>query len=103
MLTCISLPFRTPSHPHPPPSRPAPQHFEEIFERSLTVKGFICGTGEVAKALPGFYDAVTPLVQAGKITSREHRFEGLREAGAALASVHEGSNVGKAVIVVAEA
>ena len=83
-------------------SRSLLQHFEEIFERSLTVKGFICGTGEVAKALPDFYTVVTPLVQAGKITSREHRFNGLREAGEALLSVHAGTNLGKAVIVVAE-
>ena len=65
------------------------QHFEEIFERSLTVKGFIVGTGEVARALPVFYEKVTPLILEGKITSREHKFNGLKEAGAALLSVHE--------------
>lgn len=78
------------------------QHFEEIFERSLTVKGFTVGTGESAAALPKFYDVVTPLFLEGKITSREHRFS-LKEAGEALQSVHTGKNVGKAVIVVSDA
>ena len=66
------------------------------------MRGFIVGTGDVAKALPEFYDKVTPLVQAGRITYREHRFNGLKAAGEALQSVHDGKNVGKAVIVVAD-
>ena len=75
--------------------------FEEIFIRSLTVHGFTVGTGPSASILPKFYEVVTPLVVAGKITTREHRFS-LKEAGEALASVHFGTNVGKAVIVVSE-
>lgn len=77
------------------------KHFEEIFERSIIVYGFTVGTGPSAAALPKFYDVVTPLVLEGKITSREHRFS-LKEAGEALASVHRGTNVGKAVIVVSD-
>jgi len=77
------------------------RHFEEVFERSLTVRGFTVGTGPSAAALPKFYEAVTPLVVEGKITSREHRFS-LKETGEALASVHLGKNVGKAVIVVSD-
>ncbi|GJE93759.1 NADP-dependent oxidoreductase [Phanerochaete sordida] len=79
----------------------AVKHFEEIFERSLTVHGFTVGTGPSAAALPRFYDVVTPLFLEGKITSREHRFT-LKQTGEALASVHLGSNLGKAVIVVSE-
>ncbi|EKM57042.1 uncharacterized protein PHACADRAFT_254567 [Phanerochaete carnosa HHB-10118-sp] len=75
------------------------KHFEEIFERSLVIHGFTVGTGPSAAALPKFYEAVTPLVLQGKITNREHRFS-LKEAGAALASVHHGTNIGKAVIVI---
>ena len=68
----------------------------------MTVKGFICGTGEVAKVLPEFYKNVTPLFLEGKITSREHIFHGLKETGEALLSVHTGDNTGKAVIHVAD-
>ena len=46
-------------------------------------------------------EEVVPLIQQGKIRVREHRYEGLREAGKALADVHIGANTGKAVVVVA--
>ena len=49
-----------------------------------------------------FYDEVVPLVKEGRITSREHRYLGLKQAGQALADLHLGNNTGKAVIVVAE-
>lgn len=78
-----------------------PQHFEEVFIRSLTVHGFTLSTGPSGAALPKFYDVATPLVLEGKITSHEHRFS-LKEAGEALASVHYGKNLGKAVIIVSE-
>ena len=78
------------------------QHFEEIFKRSITVKGFICGTGEVAEATGRTYEVVTPFILQGKITYREHRFEGLKRVGEALLSVHTGTNLGKAVIIVAD-
>ncbi|THH00054.1 hypothetical protein EW026_g2421 [Hermanssonia centrifuga] len=76
------------------------KNLEEIFQRSITVRGFLYRRGESAKVLPEFYDKITKLVLEGKITSREHRFNGLREAGEALESVHSGKNTGKAVIVV---
>ncbi|GJE93492.1 NADP-dependent oxidoreductase [Phanerochaete sordida] len=78
------------------------RHFDEIFKRSLTVHGFVVATGESAAAAPHFFEDVVPLVRAGKIRSREHRYVGLREAGRALADVHTGANTGKAVIVVSE-
>ena len=91
--------------PFPLPSCTRPltpaQHFEEIFERSLTVHGFTLGTGESAAAMPRFYEAVTPLILAGKITSREHRFA-LKDAGEALLAVHLGKNTGKAVVIVSD-
>jgi NADPH-dependent curcumin reductase CurA len=77
------------------------QHFEEVFERSLTVRGFTLGTGPSAAALPKFYEVATPLFLEGKLTSREHRFT-LKETGEALLSVHTGKNVGKAVVIVSE-
>ena len=68
----------------------------------LTMRGFLAYQGESASVVPRFYNEVVPLVLQGKITSREHRYHGLREAGRALADVHRGANVGKAVILVAE-
>jgi NADPH-dependent curcumin reductase CurA len=78
------------------------QHFEEIFQRSLTVKGFIVYTGESAVVVTQVYDEIIPLVLKGRIASREHRYTGLKEAGKALADLHTGANTGKAIIVVAE-
>ncbi|EKM60518.1 uncharacterized protein PHACADRAFT_110008 [Phanerochaete carnosa HHB-10118-sp] len=78
------------------------RHFEEIFQRSLTVKGFLLARGEAAHVLSSFYDEVIPLVKQGKITSREHRYSGLKSAGKALRDVHTGDNTGKAVIIVDE-
>ncbi|EKM57160.1 uncharacterized protein PHACADRAFT_208298 [Phanerochaete carnosa HHB-10118-sp] len=77
-------------------------HFDEIFKRSLTVHGFIVNKGESAVAASKFREEVVPLVLQGKITSREHRYHGLPEAGKALADVHTGANSGKAVVVVAD-
>ncbi|THH00055.1 hypothetical protein EW026_g2429 [Hermanssonia centrifuga] len=76
------------------------RNFEEVFQRSIAIRGFVYGMGEPAKVLPEFYEKATKLVLEGKITSREHRFNGLREAGEALEVVHSGKNTGKAVIVV---
>ncbi|EKM60524.1 uncharacterized protein PHACADRAFT_167865 [Phanerochaete carnosa HHB-10118-sp] len=77
-------------------------HLGEIFERSLTVKGLRFAQGESAQVISSFFDEVIPLVKQGKITSREHRYNGLKAAGNALRDVHTGDNVGKAVIVVDE-
>lgn len=80
------------------------KHFEKIFERSITVHGFLVydGTEEGAKVLAQFNDDISPLIQAGKIHLREHRFEGLQSAEQALRAVHTGNNFGKAVIIVDE-
>lgn len=59
-------------------------------------------TGEAAPWLADFHKEIIPLVLQGKITSREHRYYGLNEAGRALADLHHGHNTGKAVIVVSE-
>ena len=77
------------------------QHFDEIFKRRLFVEGFLIGHGKSGHVLDHFMEEVVPLIQQGKIRVREHRYEGLREAGKALADVHIGANTGKAVVVVA--
>ena len=64
------------------------------------MKGFIVYTGETAHLCGGFHAEAVPLALAGKITSREHRYAGLREAPRALADLHHGRNTGKAVVVV---
>ncbi|GJE93493.1 NADP-dependent oxidoreductase [Phanerochaete sordida] len=80
----------------------AVKHIGEFSRRSLTMRGILVYKGESAAVAPRFYDEVVPLVLQGKITSREHRYQGLQQAGKALADVHRGANTGKAVIVVAE-
>ena len=70
--------------------------------KSYHSHGFLYGFGDAAQAALGTFDAdIMPLVAAGKITSREQRYEGLKEAERALAELHSGKNVGKSVIVVA--
>ncbi|KAI0089026.1 alcohol dehydrogenase [Irpex rosettiformis] len=76
------------------------KNFEQIFKRSLTVRGFLCYSEAVVPYLEGFWSEIPPLIAQGKITSREHRYNGLKEACNALNSVHTGENTGKAVIVV---
>ncbi|KAJ3481075.1 hypothetical protein NLI96_g7907 [Meripilus lineatus] len=51
-----------------------------IFKKVITVHGFLYGFGDEAQKALGTFDADTmPLVASGKITSREHRYQGLRE------------------------
>ena len=42
------------------------------------------------------------MVRQGKLTSREYRYHGLKEAAKALADLSTGANTGKAVIVISE-
>ena len=79
------------------------KHFEKIFERSLSIHGFVVGSGEAAqKILVHFEEDIAGLIRADKIHLREHRFEGLQSAEEALRSVHVGQNFGKAVVIVDE-
>jgi NADPH-dependent curcumin reductase CurA len=80
---------------------PSLQNFEQIFKRSLTVRGFIAYTGEVLPPLATFVDDIVPLIMSGKLSAQhEHRFAGIMQAASALNAVHNGSNYGKAVIIV---
>lgn len=80
----------------------SPQNFELVFQKCITIHGFLVGFGETTAALTKFYETVEPLILAGKITSREHKFNGLKQAAEALESVHTGANTGKSVIIVSE-
>ena len=55
----------------------------------------------VQDALKGFMDEVVPLILEGKISIFEQRYS-LQNAGAAIADLHTGANIGKPVIIVAE-
>jgi len=79
------------------------KHFGTIFQRCLTVRGFLFRFGAEAEAAAAEFDKeIPPLIAAGKITIHEDRFHGLKEAERALESVHSGKNFGKAVIIVGE-
>ncbi len=79
------------------------QNFHSIFEKCITVHGFLFGFGDAAQQAIGKFDKEIPsLVSEGKITIREHKFEGLKNAEKALLDVHLGKNVGKAVVIVAD-
>ena len=77
------------------------QNFEQIFQRCLTVHGFLLSAKPVLEALESFQDEVVPLILANKITTLEHRYS-LENAGEAIADLHKGKNTGKAVIIVSE-
>ncbi|KAH8102035.1 alcohol dehydrogenase [Cristinia sonorae] len=79
------------------------KYFGKIFQHCVTVHGFIFRFGpDAVRASEEFNKEVPPLVAAGKITILEDRFQGLKEAGRALESVHSGKNLGKAVVIVGE-
>ena len=75
------------------------QNFEQIFQRNLTVRGFLLNSKPVLEALKTFMEEVIPLVLEGKISVFEHVYS-LKEAGQAIADLHTGRNVGKAVVIV---
>ncbi|KZP05193.1 alcohol dehydrogenase [Athelia psychrophila] len=81
--------------------RPPTRNFVEMFQRSLTVRGYR-GTDFAQQYIPDFMAEIPPLVFSGKIRLREHRYDGLKNAGQALADVHTGANFGKSLIVVAD-
>ena len=71
--------------------------------RSMIMYGFVVNVGPVVqKAGEHFFEDATKLVLDDTIKNREHKYNGLKEAGQALADVHLGNNVGKAVVIVAE-
>ena len=77
------------------------QHFEQIFQRNLTVHGFLLAYQAVQATLGNFMKEVVPLILDGKITILEQPYT-LKDAGQALADLHTGASVGKPVIIVAE-
>ena len=80
-----------------------PKNFERVFQRSLSIRGFLYGMGEEErKALQSFIPEVSELIVGDKIIYKEHRYEGLRKAEEALLAVHTGANLGKVVIIVSE-
>ena len=63
--------------------------------------GIQVGFGPImTKAQEGFEEAAAKLVLEGKIKNKETRYNGIKEAGHALADVHLGKTLGKTVIIV---
>jgi len=79
-------------------------NFGLIFTRCITVHGFLLGYGEPAQNVLQQFDLdVIALFKDGKITaSKEHTYEGLKNAEQAIVDVLLGKNVGKGVIAVSE-
>ncbi len=76
------------------------QNYDQVFKRKLTVQGFVCYAGPMAKPMETFFQDVVPLILDGSISHREHLYHGMEEAARALCDVHTGANTGKAVVVV---
>ncbi|KAJ3557484.1 hypothetical protein NM688_g1449 [Phlebia brevispora] len=76
-------------------------NFEQIFQRDLTVRGFLLNYPPVVQALKTFYDETIPLLLDGKITVHEHPYT-LDKAGEAIADLHLGKNIGKSLIIVSD-
>ncbi|THH29040.1 hypothetical protein EUX98_g5140 [Antrodiella citrinella] len=79
------------------------KNIKHVVFKSLTMHGLVIGIGEAMQtaAVP-FLEEATKLVLDGTIKTREWRFEGLQQAGQALADVHFGQQIGKPIIIVAE-
>lgn len=79
------------------------QNIKAMVEKSLSMHGIVVGFGDaMQKAGANFNEEATKLVVDGKIRNLEQRYDGLKEAGQALADVHLGKTLGKPVIIVAE-
>ncbi|KII92704.1 hypothetical protein PLICRDRAFT_481693 [Plicaturopsis crispa FD-325 SS-3] len=80
---------------------PAPvKEFGQVFGREITIHGLLWASH--IDLLGDFYAEIPPLFEQGKITTKEHRFQGIEKAEEALQSVQTGANTGKAVIMVAD-
>lgn len=77
------------------------QNFNEIFQKSLTVRGFHA-TDFFEEYYAEFMREVPKLIEEGKITVLEQRYIGMENAEEALLSVHTGANFGKAVVILSD-
>ncbi|KZP11121.1 alcohol dehydrogenase [Athelia psychrophila] len=76
-------------------------NFNEIFQKSLTVRGFHA-TDFFEEYYAEFMREVPKLIEEGKITVLEQRYIGMENAEEALLSVHTGANFGKAVVILSD-
>ncbi|PPR00556.1 hypothetical protein CVT26_009888 [Gymnopilus dilepis] len=77
------------------------RNFFQIIGKSLTFHGFVVGR-LTAKWDAEFYKTIPPLVASGQIKHKEHVFNGLESAGAAILAVQKGENKGKAIVHAAD-
>ncbi|KAJ2913870.1 hypothetical protein MD484_g6538, partial [Candolleomyces efflorescens] len=79
--------------------KPAPiQNFEQTIGKNITIHGFTL-TPIHPKYEKEFYETWPELVAKGEIAHKEHLFHGLEGVEQGVISFQDGSNVGKAVIV----
>lgn len=78
-----------------------PQNYSQIFQKELTIHGFLVGSLR-PKYTKQFYAEMVPLVKEGKLKHREDVTVGLEGAGKSLVDTLTGKNFGKTVVLVAE-
>ncbi|KAJ2928279.1 hypothetical protein H1R20_g8815, partial [Candolleomyces eurysporus] len=79
--------------------KPAPiQNFEHAIAKNITIYGFTL-TPIYPKYEKEFYDTWPELVANGEVKHKEHLFHGLEGVEQGIIAFQDGSNVGKAVIV----
>lgn len=77
------------------------QNFAEIFQRSITVRGFHA-YDFLQEYIAEFMTEGLSLIKQGKIKTSEQRYVGMEKAEEALLAVHTGANFGKAVVIVSD-
>ena len=77
-----------------------PRNFVNILVRRARVEGFL--VFDYVDQMPQALAELAPLVQSGKLRTREDVREGLESAPAALVDLYTGANIGKLIVHIAD-